>query len=185
MDVGNVPEVGFIAIYAIFNPTSGATALLGADATAITAPETYSGENMPVGYTASALVSVWRVASGQFTVGYQLGRNIYMSLQTAYSTTVPSTELHPVSFSQFVPLNAVSVSGHGQSNGTLAPTNCIWVVAGDKTGIGQISTGTSNTGNLITYKDVPLITPQTVYLYAYTANGEFASAFFGVNGYVF
>lgn len=185
MDEGSAPSEGFIALYAIFNPMTGETSLLAANATTTALPEIYDGDHMPAGYTASALISVWRVESGQFTPGYQLGRNIYIPMKTVYSTTAPSTELSPVSFSKFVPMNAVSVSGYGQCNGVLSPTNCIWLMAGDKAETGRVGVGTSNTGNLIPFKDVPLITPQTVYLCAYTAGGDFASAYFGVNGYVF
>src|SRR5471030_4169 len=77
MDAGTPPASGFVGIYAIINPTSGASALLAVNATTTIVPEVYGGANMPSGYTASALVSVWATnASGQFKVGIQAGRNI-------------------------------------------------------------------------------------------------------------
>jgi hypothetical protein len=67
MDSGAAPNNGFVAIYAIYNPTTGASALLARNATAAAQPTVYGGANMPAGYTASALISVWPTnASGQF-----------------------------------------------------------------------------------------------------------------------
>ncbi|WP_229765274.1 hypothetical protein, partial [Yersinia enterocolitica] len=51
MDTGTVPATGYVALYAIYNPTSGATALLAVNATSAPAPEVYGGANMPAGYT--------------------------------------------------------------------------------------------------------------------------------------
>ncbi|WP_222131107.1 tail fiber protein, partial [Yersinia enterocolitica] len=76
MDTGTVPATGYVALYAIYNPTSGASALLAVNATSVIAPEVYGGANMPSGYTVSALVGAWRVASSQFVIGFQRGRHI-------------------------------------------------------------------------------------------------------------
>ncbi|MEN3753720.1 hypothetical protein ABC733_17035 [Mangrovibacter sp. SLW1] len=83
MDTGTVPTTGFVALYVIYNPTTQASALLAVDATSTTPGEVYSGDNMPSGYTASALVSVWRIASGQFVIGYQEGRRVTTQLNLA------------------------------------------------------------------------------------------------------
>ncbi|HHA3806998.1 TPA: hypothetical protein ACOCPI_004353, partial [Yersinia enterocolitica] len=58
MDTGTVPANGFVALYAIYNPTTQISALLAVNASSVVAPEVYGGSNMPAGYTASALVSV-------------------------------------------------------------------------------------------------------------------------------
>lgn len=86
MDTGTAPANGFVAIYAIYNPVSGASALLGVNATSAKAPEVYGGVNMPAGYTASALLTVAPVhtTAGQFAVFSQYGRDIYFP-QGAYS----------------------------------------------------------------------------------------------------
>ncbi|WP_236032197.1 phage tail protein [Dickeya parazeae] len=181
---GFVPATGFVALYVIFNPENKKHALFAIDATIAKAPETCSVQ-LPDGYTASALVSIWQVVGGKFSIGFQLGRYIYIRTQTIFITTEPTTALHPVSVSALVPVNAISVSGYGQSNGVSAALNSIWMIAGDENGVGQVNVGTGNSGNLIPFKDIPLITQQTVYLFAYTANGSFVSAYFGINGYAF
>lgn len=58
MDTGAAPASGFVAIYAIYNPTTKTTAALAVNATSAKAPEVYGGSNMPAGYTASALIAV-------------------------------------------------------------------------------------------------------------------------------
>ncbi|HDV7153904.1 TPA: phage tail protein, partial [Yersinia enterocolitica] len=58
MDTGTVPANGFVALYAIYNPTTQISALLAVNASSVVAPEVYGGSNMPAGYAASALVSV-------------------------------------------------------------------------------------------------------------------------------
>ncbi len=58
MDSGTAPASGYVALYAIYNPTTGATALLAKNATAGLQAEVYAGGNMPAGYTASALIGV-------------------------------------------------------------------------------------------------------------------------------
>ncbi|EOI7396797.1 hypothetical protein OZ713_004150, partial [Yersinia enterocolitica] len=63
MDTGTVPANGFVALYAIYNPTTQISALLAVNASSVVAPEVYGGSNMPAGYTASALVSVLPTSS--------------------------------------------------------------------------------------------------------------------------
>ena len=65
MDTGAVPASRFFGLYAIYNPVTGASALLAVNATSVLLPNVYGGASMPAGYTASALVSVWpTTASG-------------------------------------------------------------------------------------------------------------------------
>ncbi|HHL2560754.1 TPA: prophage tail fiber N-terminal domain-containing protein [Yersinia enterocolitica] len=75
MNAGNVPAIGYVAIYAIFNPTTKISGLLAVDCTSIVAPE-ICGVAMPAGFTASALVSVQRVSGSIFVGGYQQDRTI-------------------------------------------------------------------------------------------------------------
>ncbi|HGU5938085.1 TPA: hypothetical protein ACM98N_004228, partial [Yersinia enterocolitica] len=63
MDTGTVPANGFVALYAIYNPTTQISALLAVNASSVVAPEVYGGSNMPAGYMASALVSVLPTSS--------------------------------------------------------------------------------------------------------------------------
>ncbi len=108
MDTGTAPANGFVAIYVIYNPVSGASALLGVNATSVKAPEVYGGANMPSGYTSSALVSVWPVHSvaGQFAVGLQVDREISFVPKTALNTTAAAATLTSLSIAAIVPINA-------------------------------------------------------------------------------
>lgn len=58
MDTGAAPVSGYVGVYAIYNPTTGVSELLGVNAASLIA-EVYAGANMPPGFTASALISVW------------------------------------------------------------------------------------------------------------------------------
>jgi len=112
MDTGTAPTSGYVALYAIYNPSSGATALLGVNATSSVAPSIYGGVNAPAGYTASALVSVWTTnSSKQFITGYQTGRMISRNAVTVLSTTTPQASITALSISSAVPMNANSING--------------------------------------------------------------------------
>lgn len=76
MDVGRAPVTGHVGIYVIYDPTTGNRALLAVDASNAVLSELYAGANMPDGYTASALVSVWRVQNSMLQVGVQNGRKV-------------------------------------------------------------------------------------------------------------
>ncbi|WP_419057166.1 hypothetical protein [Kluyvera georgiana] len=163
MDTGSVPSAGFIALYAICNPTNGATALLAVNATAAAAPEIYGGANMPAGYTASALVSVWRVASGQFTVGEMMGRQINtpeLPLVTVTNTVSALTEL---SVSAVIPKNARTMEGWGLVNSVAAATNNSFGVSSKPYSIGFKTHGNNNSGLSGIFSNLMLAEPQKIY----------------------
>ncbi|WP_145548589.1 phage tail protein, partial [Yersinia massiliensis] len=118
MDTGTVPAAGFVALYAIYNPTTQVSALLAVNATSVLAPEVYGGANMPAGYTASALVSVWRTASSQFTIGHQLDRNVSFPRVSILTATAGTTPLLPINMPNYLPINAkyCSVDGAGATS---------------------------------------------------------------------
>ena len=111
MDTGSAPINGFVAIYAIYNPVTGATSILAQNTTGSVSSGVYTGSNMPAGYTESARISVWPTnASGQLVVGYQQDQSIYLSETNVYSgTTLPAGNL---SVAAAVPYDAVSCSGY-------------------------------------------------------------------------
>jgi hypothetical protein len=118
MDTGSAPVSGFVAIYAIWNPTTSTAALLARTEGASAATTVYSGANLPAGYTASALVGVWPTnASSQFVAGYQRGSRFYY--QTSPASLTNGTALSPtaVSVSALVPKAAldytVAITGVG------------------------------------------------------------------------
>lgn len=163
MDTGSVPASGFIAIYAILNPTNGSTALLAVNATATTAPEIYSGTNMPVGYTASALVSVWRVASGQFTVGEMMGRLINTPEQSLVTVTNTVSTLTELSISSAIPKNAKTMEGWGLINSTQAAANNSFAVSSKPYSLGLKTHGSGNSGVSSVFSNLIISEPQKIY----------------------
>ncbi|MET3461297.1 hypothetical protein [Variovorax atrisoli] len=112
MDTGTAPVSGFVALYAIYNPTTGVSALLATNATAAAAPNIYGGANMPAGYTASGLVSVWPTnGASQLVIGVQQDRKFLCSaVQVLNATTVVTRTV--LSIASAVPKNAKFYSGY-------------------------------------------------------------------------
>jgi hypothetical protein len=165
MDTGTATAGGYLAVYAIYNPTTATAALLGTMETSAAATTVYSGANMPSGYTASALLAVLPVSStvGQLKGCQVLNRMITVpNLLTLQTSSVVST---PTSFSLSgaVPKAAIKVSGQIVATSTSA-SNVGMNVSSDSAGVlgyqnVSQSGGTSGTGNY----SAPIFTPQTLY----------------------
>lgn len=134
MATGSAPATGYVAVYVIYNPTSGSVALLGMDATSALAPEVYGGANMPAGYTASSLVAVWPTASGQFVIGNLIGRKIEVATRTLLSSSTVNANRVSLTTTLF-PLNAKSIYGN-MSVGSTASSSCSVVVWGANSQVG-------------------------------------------------
>lgn len=130
-------------------------------------PNVYGGTNMPTGYTASALISVWATtASSQFVIGYQKDRQLVRFEITTLTGSSLSSTYNPVSLSGAVPVNAKTASGMLGIQATAGTGGLSMNVASDSTGVGRQGTnGSSTTANGIssTFKDVLLATPQLIY----------------------
>ena len=142
-------------------------ALLAANATSSSAPNVYAGANMPSGYTASALVSVWPTnGSGQLVAGYQVD-NWIRGLDTTVSTNLTATTFQSISLSSAVPKNARYAIGyiHYISSSSNAGGGAL-VVASDAGGAGKTVVGTGGYTNmgLNGYFEVLIATAQTMYL---------------------
>lgn len=168
MDTGTAPVSGYVAIYAIYNPTTKVSALLAVNATSAAAPEVYGGANMPAGYTASALVSVWPTnASSQFKPGNQRGRRVELPSATAVSTSSPPTTLTALSLAALIPKNAAVVKGRlaMYATGTTTVYSLFAAADASNTGhqgqVGYTAPGGSVEGNF----EMSLITEQTIYYY--------------------
>ncbi|CNI02232.1 hypothetical protein CBW53_22205 [Yersinia frederiksenii] len=116
MNAGSAPANGFVALYAIYNPSSTASALLAVNTTGSVAPEV-CGVTMPAGYTASALVSVWRTASSQFVVGQQLDRMVVI-FPTTVATGSANITNQEVSLDAAAPRNTKKAFIEGLVNAT-------------------------------------------------------------------
>ena len=185
MDTGTVPVTGFLALYAIYNPASGNKALLAVNATAAPVPEIYGGANMPAGYTASALVSVWPVAASKFIIGFQQGRKLDVQLVSAVTISTPNGSYSPFSIAALVPANAKAWSGAINISGT---QSVVGIVASDSGGLDAArvaATGASGAAisTSAPFRDVSIITPQTAF-YFFTASGSSSINIF-MSGYIF
>lgn len=185
MDTGQAPASGAVAIYAIYNPSTGASGLLGQTMPGV-APETYGGGNMPAGFTASALISVVSTNPSRQFVGFvQRDRFIGIAGVGVLGTTVSGgNAFNAHSIGGAVPANAKTYSGYATANATGASAVNIAVAANAAGMANQTAnmSGSSN-GGPITWKDVPLTTPQTAYFY-YNAPGATAQNYgFYISGY--
>lgn len=183
MDTGAAPVSGFVAIYAIYNPATSTSALLAVNATSVAAPSVYGGANMPAGYTASALVSVWGTnASGQLRVGYQSDRNINFVAVSVLTSTAAASTFTSVNISSAAPLNAVSVVGTVGLNSNSGALNAL--IASDATtgGVGLQQTTASAVTNLSANYNLIIAIAQRIY-YTFSATGGSASINIFVSGY--
>lgn len=173
MDTGSAPATGFVALYAIYNPTTQTAALLATNATSSAAPNVYGGSNMPSGYTASALVSVWPTGSSILSAGYQYDRRVYrINTILSSNTTAGSASYASLNISAAVPLNAKYCTGSfSLVNSTAGATNNIGL-AGESTNLAGLQNASAISTSIgMPFGDVPLITPQTIYWTAFTSSG--------------
>lgn len=188
MDTGTAPVSGYVAVYVIFNPTTASVALLGVNATAAAMPSIYGGVNMPVGFTASALISVWPTnSSGQLVGGYQRGRKISTKEIQVLNTNVGYATPTVLNISAAVPKNAVECSGYLYGFDAVAGNAEVKVaVGGDSNLLGArwLVGFCVATGNIIAapFSDTPIITSQTIYMQT-AANAGTATFKIFVSGY--
>ncbi|KVR94021.1 phage tail protein [Burkholderia vietnamiensis] len=181
MDTGSAPASGYVALYAIYNPTTQTSALLAKNATSAVQPNVYGGANMPTGYTASALVSVWPTnGSGQLVVGHQIDRTVSLANVQVLSTTTQQPSLTALNISAAIPPNARNVSGWvsniPSSSGT-ATTN----IAGSAAPIGaQQFQGAANASFSFnsTFVRIPTVTSQTIYYSIVVSAGTMSASIY-------
>lgn len=186
MDTGAAPASGYVALYAIYNPATGVSALLAANATAAAAPNIYGGANMPAGYTASALVSVWPTdASSRFIVAYQSDRTVTRQLVNVLNSSVQQASYAALSISGAVPLNARTCDGVVSTNSGTA-LNPQVTIAADANGLCVKSiwwtAPASSVGLTAPYSNLLLKTPQVLYYQLPIAN---TSGTVGITSYTF
>lgn len=179
MDAGIAPASGFVSIYAIYNPSNQATALMACNQST-SSGRFYTGGNMPSGYTASGLVSAWRTdASRLMIVGSQVDRQISIPIATILSTTSIFTNA-PASLAAIVPIATVEIGGLFQSGAATANVNSTVGLSSTSTGYGSRSGGgTSSVGNAVTqssYDGLKVSVSQTVYLTTTVGSGALFQA---------
>lgn len=192
MDTGTAPISGFVSVYAICK-IDGTTSIL-ACAVATSTASIYGGANMPSGYTYSALIGIIPTdGSSRFKPGFLIDRTWwYQAIISIFTGTTGSSSLTSQSISSAVPTVARTVSG--VLGKTSAVADIQGSVAGDTTGTGvQASASvcaattrsiggiaTASIGGAFTFKDVPIITAQTIFWS--DAVGS-STSFMNVSGY--
>ena len=194
MDVAVSAGVRYLGIYAIYNPTTGASALLATanatDATGVFST-IYNGA-LPSGYTASALISVWLTSSGTFYVGYQIDRKVYITSNVILSTTTTATAASVLSSSSSAfPKNAKTISGSIATTTSSQQVAEIWLLAlpiiynGPRFALNSIWASGGGLGSCVFFNDHAITTPQTIYYSAFSTNGATFQFSINLTGYTF
>ena len=184
MDVGSPPASGYVAIYAIFNPTTGVSALLAANATSAVAPEVYGGANMPAGFTASALVAVVATnASSQFKTCVLRDRVVAIPLSTAFTTSAV-TAYTSFSIASAVPMNAKSIAGELIVGGSVSSSLGLSVASDLLFTSQQNITVTTSNSFVSNFKIECLNIPQTAY-YSTSSSAGTPSFSVAIGNYTF
>lgn len=133
MDTGSAPASGYVAVYAIYNPSTSATSIIAQNATNSAANNVYSGSAMPAGYTLSGLISVWPTnGSAQLVTGYQQDRKFsYRSPIQVLSITSPPATLTSLGVPAAAPKNAKRANGYMQIANVPTTTSYGMAIAGD------------------------------------------------------
>ncbi|MCM2544888.1 hypothetical protein [Burkholderia glumae] len=187
MDTGAAPACGYVALYAIYDPVTGACALLASNATSAVAPSVYGGANMPAGYTASALVSVWPTdSSGRLVAAFQVDRSVSIANQPVLSTSTTASSPTYLSIAAVVPKNARKVSGSIQA-ATNEPSNVnvfVYETASSKVGLQGLSFSSSSSSSVfsIGFRDLSITIPQVIF-YSAASSASGSSCYIDVCGY--
>lgn len=181
MNTGTAPANGFVALYAIYNPSSTASALLAVNTTGSVAPEV-CGVTMPAGYTASALISVWRTASSQFVVGQQLDRMVVI-FPTTVATGSANITNQEVSLDAAAPRNTKKALIEGLVNAT-GSGNTTMRVASSTNQLGRAQSQVSTA--LVSLSAWVAATNTSNYIYLTIATGATSPSYtLYCNGYTF
>jgi len=188
MDAGSSPASGYLAIYAIYNPTTQTAALLATNATSSVAPNVYGAGHMPAGYTASALVSVWPTnGSGNLLFGYQTNRDVlFAPVSVLATTTTFPTTLTSLNIAAGAPPNAIRAQGNVYFLASGSPTVIESQTSPSATAIGvQSSQIAGNVSQALFAYSIPLITQQVMYYLIVLTGGVGSSLNISVTGYSF
>lgn len=180
---GTVPTNGYLATYAISGP--GKTpAALGCNATTAAAPEVYAGGAMPAGYTASALISVWRIVNGQLIAGWQKERRIKFLPFMVLASSIQAAEFTSLNLSACVPQNAKFISGYGNPNISGTGYNTNMALASTAEGIGAQIIGCGGAAIVSPFSDLEVAISQTIY-YTLTSSTSMQTSYIYISGYEF
>lgn len=188
MDAGTAPASGFVALYAIYNPTTDAASILATNATSAIAPNVYGGANMPAGYTASALISVWATdASSRFVVGAQIDRSVSAPNSIVLSSSTATGGVVTALVTTGIPKNAKSVGGNLTISAVTASGLSLSVCAA-LSGVGQQINNSSigsSSQNVTPFSKLAVTAPQTIYYVSSIISGSGPTFIISLNTYDF
>jgi hypothetical protein len=186
MDVGTAPSNGYIAIYAIYSPATGASALLATNATSSVAAEVYTGAHMPAGYTASALVSIVRTtAAGLMSIFTLFNREVVVAASVLLTTSTPHAAFTPLISTTFIPMNAKSISGTININSPSASTSTAQLSPDGVIDIKQATLGGGASAQIVVgFDNLKITVPQQIQ-YTNTASSGTPSYTFSLMKYSF
>ena len=173
MDTGTAPASSFVGLYAIFNPVTGVSALLGQSANAVTLPEVYGGANMPAGYTASALLAVIPTNASSLMVPCVIMDRSLDFIGTSILSTATTAGSPQVINNLVVPLNARSFSGFLQISNTAGSSMSFSLLSSAANTAGQVCalslTAAGSTAN--TFRNIKMALRQRTYYIAASSAG--------------
>lgn len=171
MDTGTAPTNGYVALYAIYNPSTSTSALLAANANAGSVPNFYGG-TLPSGYTASALVSVWPTnGSGQLVVGIQADRTVGLAPTLQLNTATQQASLTALTVITGIPPNAKAAYGE-VSIQTTSSSAMACSVASSPNNLMESNIANQNAVQIrAVFQRTLLVTPQTLYYIATVGGG--------------
>jgi hypothetical protein len=169
MDTGSMPASSQLAIYAIYNPTTGNWATLGYTAGSSVVSTLYPGTHLPSGYTYSTLLWVGvTTASSQLPAFVQRANWVYVGPTIVLSAAASSLNTYAsLSLAAVVPYSAVAT--WGTMGGTSLSATQLAVAASNTGQAAQYMVGASagvtldGFANASQFTDLPLVTPQTIW----------------------
>lgn len=188
MDTGTATAPGFIAVYAIYNPTTADITTLATLESSSAAPEIYGGTHPVSGYTFSRLLTVWPLATtGNFAIGYQQDRTVFIG-EVAVTTGVAVVGYTSVSLATQIPKKAKTFSGGISLAYAGGSPTAIYKLSpkGSTTGNQQFALFTSTAVAIQTrmvVSNMPVVETQVVY---YSITGQaFSTADLSISSYTF
>lgn len=169
MDTGSMPASSQLAIYAIYNPTTGNWATLGYTAGSSVVSTLYLGTHLPSGYTYSTLLWVGvTTASSQLPAFVQRANRVYVGPTIVLSAAASSLNTYAsLGLATVVPYSAVAT--WGTMGGTSLSATQLAVAASNTGQAAQYMIGASagvtldGFANAGQFTDLPLVTPQTIW----------------------
>lgn len=190
MDTGTAPVSGYVALYAIYNPTTFTASILATDCTSSVAPTIYGGSHLPSGYSGSALIGVLPTnGSSQFIAGILQGKEFFFIPISVLSSSTTHSSFTSLSVAGAVPKNAKTTSGYCLLTNDTAGDGVVLQLAADVSGIGNkifsITAPIANSGIYLPFNTLPIITAQTIYYVFTNALGGTPSVNLVINSYTF